>query len=76
MATPILVPQLGLVEEIVVLEWLQADGAEVSAGEPLVLVETEKTQTEIEAPARGVLRIAVPASPNPITIETILGQVE
>lgn len=76
MATPILVPQLGLVEEIVVLEWLRADGDDVSAGEPIVLVETEKTQTEVEAPTQGILRIAVEAGPNLITIETVLGQVE
>jgi pyruvate/2-oxoglutarate dehydrogenase complex dihydrolipoamide acyltransferase (E2) component len=39
MATPIVIPQLGLVEEIVVLEWLKTDGETVRAGEPIVLVE-------------------------------------
>lgn len=76
MATPIVVPQLGLVEEIVVLEWLRAEGEVVSAGEPVVLVETEKTQTELEAPAHGILRVAVQASPDVIPIETVLGEVE
>jgi pyruvate/2-oxoglutarate dehydrogenase complex dihydrolipoamide acyltransferase (E2) component len=76
MATPVVTPQLGLVEEIVVLEWLVADGATVTAGQPIVLLETEKTQTEVEAPADGVLRIEVPAGANPLPIDTVLGTIE
>ena len=51
MPTPIVMPQQGLVEEMVVLEWLRQDGDDVAAGESVVLLETEKTQTEVEAPA-------------------------
>jgi pyruvate/2-oxoglutarate dehydrogenase complex dihydrolipoamide acyltransferase (E2) component len=76
MPAPIVIPQLGLVEEIVVLEWLRADGEPVGAGEPVVLLETEKTQTEVEAPASGTLRIEVPAGPDVIPVDTILGYVE
>jgi pyruvate/2-oxoglutarate dehydrogenase complex dihydrolipoamide acyltransferase (E2) component len=76
MATPIVIPQLGLVEEIVVLEWLKTDGETVRAGEPIVLVETEKTQTELEAPADGILRVSVPAGPDVIPVDTMLGEIE
>jgi pyruvate/2-oxoglutarate dehydrogenase complex dihydrolipoamide acyltransferase (E2) component len=76
MATPIVIPQLGLVEEVVVLEWLKEDGETVLAGEPVVLLETEKTQTEVESPAEGVLRIAVTAGPEVISVETVLGEIE
>ena len=76
MATPIVTPQLGLVEEIVVLEWLVPDGSAVTAGRPVVLLETEKTQTELEAPADGVLRIAVQPGEDPIPVETVLGWIE
>jgi pyruvate dehydrogenase E2 component (dihydrolipoamide acetyltransferase) len=76
MATPIVMPQAGLVEEVVVLEWLRADGDTVAAGEPVVLLETEKTQTEVEAPAAGTLRIAVPAGPDVVPADTVLGTVE
>jgi pyruvate/2-oxoglutarate dehydrogenase complex dihydrolipoamide acyltransferase (E2) component len=76
MATPIVIPQAGLVEEIVVLEWLRADGDAVAEGEPIVLLETEKTQTELEAPASGTLRIAVPAGPDVVPVDTILGAIE
>jgi pyruvate/2-oxoglutarate dehydrogenase complex dihydrolipoamide acyltransferase (E2) component len=76
MPTPIVIPQLGLVEEVVVLEWLKADGDSVAEGEPIVLLETEKTQTELPAPAAGVLRIAVPAGPDVIAVDAVLGEIE
>ncbi len=38
-------------------EWLAADGAVVSAGQPLYSLEAEKAIEEIEAPASGKLRI-------------------
>jgi pyruvate/2-oxoglutarate dehydrogenase complex dihydrolipoamide acyltransferase (E2) component len=76
MSNPIVIPQLGLVEEIVLLEWLKADGDHVVAGEPIVLLETEKTQTEVEALHEGTLRIAVPAGPDVLPIDTILGYIE
>ena len=76
MAQPIVIPQLGLVEEVVVLEWLRQDGDSVAAGEPIVLLETEKVQTEVEAIVSGTLRIAVPAGPDVIPVDTLLGQIE
>jgi pyruvate/2-oxoglutarate dehydrogenase complex dihydrolipoamide acyltransferase (E2) component len=76
MPTPIVIPQQGLVEEVVVLEWLRPDGAEVVQDEPIVLVETEKTQTEVVAPAAGTLRIAVQAGPDVIPVDTVLGEIE
>ena len=76
MPTPILIPQLGLVEEVLVLEWLKADGEAVVEGDPVVVLETEKTQTEIEAPAAGTLRIAIPAGDDVIPVDAVLGHVE
>ena len=76
MPTPIVIPQLGLVEEVVVLEWLKGDGEAVAAGEPVVLLETEKTQTEVEAPASGTLRIAIPAGDDVIPVDSVLGHVD
>jgi pyruvate dehydrogenase E2 component (dihydrolipoamide acetyltransferase) len=38
-----------------VLRWLKAEGDEVTKGEPLMEVETDKVTVEIEAPADGVL---------------------
>jgi pyruvate dehydrogenase E2 component (dihydrolipoamide acetyltransferase) len=76
MPTPIVMPQQGLVEEMVVLEWLRADGDQVTAGEPVVLLETEKTQTEVEAPETGILRIVVAAGQDVLPVDTVLGEIE
>jgi pyruvate/2-oxoglutarate dehydrogenase complex dihydrolipoamide acyltransferase (E2) component len=76
MPAPIVVPQTGLVEEVAIVEWLRADGDAVAAGEPVVVVESEKAQSEVEAPAAGVLRIEVAAGPDPVPVETVLGYVD
>lgn len=49
-------PALGMnqVSGILVV-WLKAEGDEVKVGEPLMVVETDKTTVEIEAPASGIL---------------------
>jgi len=58
----ITLPRLGFaMEEGTIVEWLIVDGAKVEAGQPLFSLESEKSVTEIEAPASGTLRIKVPA---------------
>lgn len=42
-------------EEGLVSRWLKRPGDRVAAGEPLVEVETDKVNSEIEAPCDGVL---------------------
>lgn len=54
---PILVPRLGMsVQEVTLIEWLVADGSAVNEGDPVCLVETDKVESEIEAPATGTIR--------------------
>jgi pyruvate dehydrogenase E2 component (dihydrolipoamide acetyltransferase) len=56
LATDVIMPALGMAQETgKVLRWLKAEGDEVSKGEPLMEVETDKVTVEIEAPAGGVL---------------------
>lgn len=56
-------PSLGhTMEKGKVLEWLKQEGDPVAKGEPLLVVETDKVVTEVEAPVAGVvLKIIVPA---------------
>jgi pyruvate dehydrogenase E2 component (dihydrolipoamide acetyltransferase) len=50
-------PQLGQsVEEAYIVEWFKQEGDEVSEGEPLFSVQTDKAEIECEATAAGVLR--------------------
>ncbi|MGE5849538.1 MAG: dihydrolipoamide acetyltransferase family protein [Candidatus Methylomirabilota bacterium] len=56
MATRLDMPQLGLtMEKGTVLQWLMAEGATVQKGQPVVLIQTEKVEYEVEAPAAGTL---------------------
>jgi pyruvate dehydrogenase E2 component (dihydrolipoamide acetyltransferase) len=44
-------------EEGTVLQWLKPDGADVTKGEPIVEIETDKANMMVEAPDSGQLRI-------------------
>lgn len=58
MSTQILLPKIGFsMDEGFLSEWLVADGAQVTAGQPLYSLESEKSVQEIEAPASGRLKI-------------------
>src|SRR6476659_5331852 len=56
MSANVVVPEVG--ESIVdarVAKWLKREGDTVSAGEPLVELETDKIDLEVSAPKAGVL---------------------
>jgi pyruvate/2-oxoglutarate dehydrogenase complex dihydrolipoamide acyltransferase (E2) component len=59
---PVIVPQLGnAMEEVTVAEWYVDVGERVREGEPIVMVDSEKAQGELEAPATGTIHeIVVP----------------
>lgn len=54
----ICIPKLGVaMTEATLVAWHVADGDEVTAGQALYTVETDKTEMEIESPGAG--RIAI-----------------
>lgn len=56
MATEFIMPKLGLtMEEGTISEWLLPHGAEVTAGDAVLRIETDKTETDVEATGSGVL---------------------
>lgn len=56
MATEVPMPKFGLtMEEATIIEWLVADGEHVEADTPILLIETDKTETEVGAPGSGRL---------------------
>jgi pyruvate/2-oxoglutarate dehydrogenase complex dihydrolipoamide acyltransferase (E2) component len=56
-ATEVIAPRLGVtVTEIMIEEWLIADGASVAKGDPLVVISTDKVNHELPAPASGIVR--------------------
>ena len=58
MATEFLMPKLGLtMEEGTITEWLVPDGATVEVGAAILRIETDKTETDVEAGAAGRLHV-------------------
>ena len=61
MATQVLLPKIGFsMNEATLAEWMVADGAAVTEGQPLYALESDKSVQEIEAPASGKLKIIAP----------------
>jgi pyruvate/2-oxoglutarate dehydrogenase complex dihydrolipoamide acyltransferase (E2) component len=76
MSTPVAIPRLGAaMTDGVLAEWRVADGAFVEAGAPLYLLETDKVETEIEAPASGMLKV-LGVSGERYDVGTIIGEIE
>jgi pyruvate dehydrogenase E2 component (dihydrolipoamide acetyltransferase) len=56
LAQDVIMPALGMAQDVgLLIRWLKAEGEPVTAGEPLMEVETDKATVEIEAPASGIL---------------------
>ena len=74
MSTEILMPQLGeSVVEGTVSRWLIAEGQPVRQDQPLLQITTDKVDTELPAPASGILlKILVPEGET-VAKGTVLG---
>ena len=56
MATDVIMPALEMAQESgVLVNWLKREGEQVTKGEPLMEIETDKVTVEIDAPASGLL---------------------
>jgi pyruvate dehydrogenase E2 component (dihydrolipoamide acetyltransferase) len=61
-------PKLGdTSDEVLVIEWIRDVGDRVEEGDPLVLVETDKTEVEIESPYTGTIIEVVAASDSEVS---------
>ena len=57
MATEVVIPKLGeSIAEVVLLEWLKADGERVERDQPVCVLETDKANVDLPAPVAGYLR--------------------
>ena len=76
MATEIILPKLGFsMNEGQIAEWLVADGAQVTEGQPLYLIEADKSTNEVESPATGTLSIEAEAGET-YDVGTVIGYIE
>lgn len=76
MPTEVLMPKLGFsMNEGTLNEWLVADGGQVTAGQTLYLLESEKAVQEIESPATGTLKIVAKVGET-YQVGTVLATIE
>lgn len=76
MAIPILLPKVSfVVTEGKVIEWLMKVGDQVSKGDPLLVIETEKASVEIESPGTGILGPELAPVGTVVPVTTTIGYI-
>ncbi len=76
MAVEIHVPELGeSVADATVGKWLKEEGDPVSAGDPLVELETDKINFEVEAEEDGVLESIASAEGETVSVGDVIGTI-
>ncbi len=72
----ILMPLMGEgINEATLVKWLKKPGDKVSKSEPLLEVSTDKVDTEIPAPADGVLAATLAKEGEVVQINTVIGHI-
>jgi pyruvate/2-oxoglutarate dehydrogenase complex dihydrolipoamide acyltransferase (E2) component len=75
--TPIVVPKAGMnMVQATVVAWHKAPGETVVEGEPVVDIETDKVELQIEAPVSGVLREVLVGLDEDAEVGATLGVIE
>ena len=73
MSTEVVMPRMGeTVDEGTVNVWHRAQGDQVTEGEPLLEIGTDKVDTDIPAPASGVLAEIRVAADETVPVGTVL----
>ncbi len=77
MAIELKVPTVGeSITEVMIGEWLKAEGDWVAEDEPLVIIETDKVNVELPAPESGVLKQILKQEGDDAEVGDIVGLME
>src|SRR4051812_32297245 len=75
-AVDVVMPQMGVsVSEGTVTKWLKNVGDTVAADEPLLEISTDKVDTEIPSPGRGVVSEIVVQEGETVDVGTVLARI-
>jgi pyruvate dehydrogenase E2 component (dihydrolipoamide acetyltransferase) len=73
MATEVILPALGMAQDTgKIVRWLKAQGAQVTRGEALLEIETDKATVEVEAPASGLLAQIMAAAGDEVPVGQVI----
>lgn len=71
----ITMPKWGMsMQEGHLVQWLVAVGDQVSAGQPLATVETEKVDADIEAPEAGTISALLVEAGTDVEVGTVIAE--
>ena len=77
MATDVILPKWGLtMEDGVIAVWEKQVGDSVTEGETIAIIETEKIETELPAPATGVLVEIVHGEGDEVPVGTVIARID
>jgi len=75
-AVEITLPKWGMtMQEAVVTEWLVAVGDSVTEGQPIVRIESDKVDAEVESPSNGTLTEIVVTDGETAEVGAVLGHI-
>jgi pyruvate dehydrogenase E2 component (dihydrolipoamide acetyltransferase) len=76
MPTPFIMPKMDMDQETVVInEWLKNEGDQVEKGEPVIVIETDKITSEVEAPASGRLAGVLYGDNEEVPVTQVIGYI-
>jgi pyruvate dehydrogenase E2 component (dihydrolipoamide acetyltransferase) len=74
---PVHMPKYGMTMEVgIVVEWLKQDGEDIAEGESLAVIETEKVETELEAPASGKVQEILAELDEEVPVGEVIAYIE
>ena len=77
MAIELKVPSVGeSITEVMIGEWLKAEGDYVAADEPVVVIETDKVNVELPAPEGGILKQILKQEGDDAEVGDVVGLME
>jgi 2-oxoglutarate dehydrogenase E2 component (dihydrolipoamide succinyltransferase) len=72
----VVLPLLGeTVEEAVITRWFKSEGEQVTEGEPLLEVSTDKVDTELPAPATGILAVILAPEDTAVSVGSVIARI-
>lgn len=73
----VVLPKWGMtMQEGTVAEWLVAVGDSVTEGEPIARIESDKVETDMEAPASGTLTAIVVPAGEEAAVGSVIARIE
>ena len=70
-------PKWGMtMQEGTISEWLVSVGDAVSEGQPLVRIETDKVESEVESPSSGTVTEIVAAEGEDVEVGAVLARIQ